>query len=805
MIEKLQFRSCGKYLLKSKAISELPKDIAWSLTEKERILIPFLDPDNELYHLRPHKRGFKNFGHHPPYIPYQLLPEDTSTLVIAESEFKAIASCLMGVPAIGIYGISSYSKNHLVELMDVLKGLGCKKAIICFDNEIKDDPQFENYKPNFTKRYDTLIYEYIMAYSISKEGIECKVARLKDEWRVNGKVDIDGALAQKVSHQEYQELIANAVTDSEYRKSWQINPAHKSYIARRIDKHFYNGPINADFNSYFHKNRKLTNFTIKIAYTIKNDGKAERFCKFESKYGHSENAILRPEVMTSKGSFQKFCYELGDYEFYGKDVDLPDLWHYAFLHQDGTMIRKLKYYGYDDETKIWFFANGAYFNDKFHEVSDENIVWVDDMGFMLPEKLEGLDSPALNKDEFHLSISHVYQNLSKIINEQYAKLIIGWTLGNFFMPEILDTWKVYPFLFFFGKQQGGKSTLSNWISQFFGFTQKGFPFSSSSVAGISRCTSQLSMVPVWIEEYRSGDPSFVSKNNLLRSIFDKSTSVKGTKRPDEIKGYKARSTLIISGEEAPRDSALNSRCVIIPVYRANYNDHHGEYEWMNSSATIFNTIGHKILTNKKYYWERIKERTEGYLEAFKEQIENSDNRSRLFMGTLAGVCDTFLGEDEGFTQFVGKQTMEKTLSTDAAQALYVFFDDIANQWGTGKINFDFFKKSTDAGKTEVAFWFAGCYSHWEQSLKGLRNDIPAAKTALIEHLKTEKYYLETKNVKIKGKSLFCCILDYDNPIFPRALKNIVDSQMEFMPYGQETEDQNDQSVERPKLVFGHKT
>jgi len=256
--ETLKLKSTGAYLLKDPAISTMPDEILNTLQyrvgENAAVLIPYLDPDHEIYSLRPHRDYFKGSEAHI-YIPYSLFGEDTSRLVLAESEFKAVASCMMGVPAISVPGINIFSRKKLPFLIDILKNLSCKELVICFDNEIKDDPKYANYKPDYTKRYDTIIYEYIMAKAVAKYQkdypIVTKVARLKDSWRQDGKADIDGVLAMGVNKIEYQNLIDLAVSPEEYRRNWEIAPKHKGFVDRRVDRYFYVGPIEERFSSYY--------------------------------------------------------------------------------------------------------------------------------------------------------------------------------------------------------------------------------------------------------------------------------------------------------------------------------------------------------------------------------------------------------------------------------------------------------------------------------------------------------------------------------------------------------------------------
>jgi hypothetical protein len=248
---------------------------------------------------------------------------------------------------------------------------------------------------------------------------------------------------------------------------------------------------------------------------------------------------LPPDAMVSKQVFQKFCYELGDYEFDGTDSDLRDIWHYIFMNQDGKRVIKLNHYGYNSEWNVWFFGNGAYSDGEYYPVDEDNIVWVKDVGFMMMSEMKELSEPILTSDKTAPEGKLILEKMSAIFGNNEARMLLGWAVGSFFMPEILAKWGVYPFMFLYGKQAGGKSTIANWISSFFGFQQKGINFKGSSVVGLTRTTSQMSMIPVWLEEYRSRDDNDIAKkNNFLRNVYDKTSVVKGTRRENEIKTYK---------------------------------------------------------------------------------------------------------------------------------------------------------------------------------------------------------------------------------------------------------------------------
>lgn len=785
VIQKLQFKSCGSFIENDAFFKGLPVNILNAL-KSENIVIPYFDVNDNIIHIRPHKFGIKDEPVRV-YTPFKLFKEDKTTLVIAESEFKAAASCAYGVNTIGIPGIRSFSKTRFNELRDIIIGLSPQKIIICFDNEIKNDPKFENYKPDYTKRYDTQFYAYITAALLKASKLNVKIATINKEWMIEGKADIDGILASGVSPDEYLTCLANAQEPFTYKEKWDFPISHLSYLERRIDRFFYTGPIEVMDRCYFYQqkdkpNKKISNFLIEISNTLQGRAGAERRGRFVSNYGPSKEFELKPEMMSSKTIFTKFCYENGDYQFEGTDQELAKIWAYIFMHQTGKIIMKLHGYGYDDVTETWFFQNGAYKADVFYPADEDGIVWIDDTGYKLCETMDDLDlsAPTLTDSQPSFDLKEITEKLSEKLGERYAKLLVSWSLGCFFLPEIMKEYGIYPFIFLYGKTGAGKSTISNWISSFFGLEQKGIPFSASSLAGIIRMTTQMSMLPVWFEEYRNKDPNIQGKNNFLRSVYDKSTVVKGTKREDEIKTYKSRSTLIISGEEHPNDSALNSRFIMFPIFKKNENQE--AYLWLQKNKSLFNYFGHWILTNKKTLWGDVKKHIDDYIANFRNSPIKIGDRTYLQASIMGGICDALLGDSEDFSLFIGEFAKASDSKREGEQALFVFIEDTINMIGSKKVFFDYADIVTEKDaygndSKKVWVWFNGLYNLWEKEYKTLRQDLPAARAALIDHLKNEKYYIESAQKRFGGKVLYGMCFHFEHKDIPEAVRsffNLID-------------------------------
>lgn len=795
----LKFRSCGPGIPVPDCIDEKVK---FALKKEDNILIPYLDSKGDVVHVRPHKYGFEDSGV-KVYVPYPIMEERPERLIIAESEFKAAASCLLGISAVGIPGISACSRQYFDLLRDTIESLKIKRVVICFDNEVKGDPAHPKYKPDYTDRYDTEFYAFIMAQQLTAKGIPTKIAVLPMEWSQSGKVDIDHCLAMKMTKEQYAEIIDQAIDCHPYKNSWKFPRSHLSYLERRIDAWFYNGNIESAHNCYYIRKgkgekQKISNFTIKVLHTIYGPKGTERYCQFRSKYGDSSKFILTPEMMSSKGSFVKACYEMGDYDFQAPDTVLQQLWSYIFMKQTGKTIKRLNYYGYAEDQEAWFFGNGAYRDGEYFGVDSDGIVWIDDEGFKIfnqqtigqeessEKKREDRDEfePILSMEPPDYTLEDILEKVAVAYGDNYSQLLLGWILAIFFMPDIIKTYGVFPFLFLHGRVGRGKTTIANWITSFFGYQQKGYPFHSSTAVGITRITSQSSMLPVWLEEYRNNDTDIAKKNNFLRSVYDRSTVIKGTKTPDQIKSYKAKSTIILSGEEFPQDSALNSRCIMFPVYRSDdickkeKEKMQEAYQWMEARKQRFNYFGHKILMDYQNLWPKVKAEIEKQITNFNAEMSFLASRVKIQTAIVAGVCNAIFSGKQGFESFVKSIAMKLDADRNSEEAVQIFLNDILESYGMGAIPFQFYRVEHEKFGEDINdfmyFWFNGLYNWWEQkySIKGMRSQLPCSRKSIQEHLKQESYFTGTRQKRVDQKNLNLLCFNMNDKNFPETLRSI---------------------------------
>jgi hypothetical protein len=149
------------------------------------------------------------------------------------------------------------------------------------------------------------------------------------------------------------------------------------------------------------------------------------------------------------------------------------------------------------------------------------------------------------------------------------------------------------------------------------------------------------------------------------------------------------------------------------------------------------------------------------------------SRNKIHSSLIGGICDVIFGGSDDFSAYVGDMAIEQEKRVKSDQALYVFFEDIYNYYMNGKIKQDMFKVAQYEKKRVLFMAFGSIYAEWEIMTRGLRSSIPAAKSALIEHMRREPYFLEAKSANINGKTLWCYLFDADNKKIPTDLSNLI--------------------------------
>lgn len=799
IIEYSRFRSSGRYLadvvasfkekfqerelLESGVFIPDGKTIRIApMLLQDRIIVPYLNAKDEAYHIRlslpkalrdeKDKETPKMFGF--PGLSIDIYQEKnlragTFDVVITEGEFKAVAGTQYKIPTLSIPGISSFADRHYPRLVEILKQNKVKKVYILFDNEDKANPEFSCFKQNPQDRYYTQFYSALMAYKLEQSGFEVLIAWFPDAWRIQGKIDIDGALALGKNESDMARVLHDAKPRNEFLKSLPKD-AHQ-VVQRKMAQHFHKSKIKREFNRYVASREKgkmrwdeeISNFVIKVVATHDTQEGMRRSVEFVSESGKTSGTFtIDPKEMATSEAFRVFCISRGDYIWRGSLEDLLTIWESEFLLQDeGRTIRESDHIGWMDKEKGWLFQNVFIKEDGELMLPDKDgIFWIEKQGIKpVPlssdEKRSSTDGiPALYMGQNAIDIKEVHEKFAESIGYGEASLMVGWITAVAFLEEVFSVCNSFPFLFVTGQWQSGKSTIAEFVANFFGIENAGKAISQTTAVAIQRCLAYYSSLPVYLDEYRNSKEIVQGKNGFLRNAYNRQSSGKGTKTSyHSVREARVRGTLIIAGEETPKDGALWSRFITLYISKQNRQKQH--YKWLMSNRFRFSSHFFTVLKNKKSM-------TPKFLSAFEEKKEmfvrqGLDDRVAFNYAAVVAGYEVVLGQmDLDSLDGLITKTQDMQAEFQEERAVAVFLDDLAALKTRKLVGPDYW--CIDDGK--IFLYFHGLHQVWAEQYRKSRGEEAFKEASIRAYLKEEPGYLESNVFKrINGEPKKCISFD----------------------------------------------
>ena len=754
-ITACRFFSGGEYLLKLEAelITQFSKEdliksgvcnetgskltLSDQLT-KDNIIIPYLNSESEVVMLRPHKYGFSNV----PVEIYQEKNISGKDLIITEGEFKAAAAMQMSFSAIALPGIASFSKEHFPRLVTMLNKHSVRNICILYDLEKKDDPKYPNYKNKPSDRYDTQYYAHLMAKKLAEEGFNTRIGTFPEGWMTNGKIDLDGALAQGKTREDIAQIIQASKTFKEYFED--LSPEAKNILNKKRELSYFRSHIRVNFGHYeaLRKRGKaeisetISNFTLKIIATYETADGMMRSIILRNELGESSRAsMLSPEDMSAI-MFKTFCFSLGNFIWEGTQDDLNAIWRHEFLHDEGKHIIESSSVGWQEDEKMWLFGNVAVKDGKEMRPDESGIFWTEKKGYKPIPLSEDASMPYFSSKAPELG--EILLKLGQSIGEEEAKLCLGWIMSAVFLEDVFKLYKCFPFLFLTGKKGSGKSHVADWLMNFWGLERTGKQASDSTTIGLQRCLEYYSSMPVFVDEYKNTQ-KITQKNGFFRNCYNRQAASKGIKATFGVRTAKIRGTLLIAGEETPEDPALLARCIsILTTLKRRAPDPHSQrYDW-------FQTRGHEfsshIIELLRHY--------EGKKEAFKKHLLEAreylrgigidDRMSMNYSVPIAGYCVAFSDSDLSFAKWIKGEVKRAKTEQDSDNVIDIFLADLQVLKLKKKIDSQYW----DVSSGLIRLYFHGLYNAWAEDYRKRKGEPPFKASSIRDYLKDEPGYID---------------------------------------------------------------
>lgn len=733
--------------------------------EFSNVIIPYINSKDEVYLVRPHKMGLGGV----PVEVYQEknISDDPAEIILTEGEFKAVAGMQFGFPTIAVPGISSFSEKKFPELVKLLNNHKVRRITIIFDNETKNDQNFPNYKDNPYDRYDTEFYAYYMATRLEKEGKEVFVGTLPNGWKMNGKIDIDGASAQGKTSGEMKKIVYDSKIRTEFLAD--LPDEAKQQVLRKNNQKYHRSKIKKEFNRYVvtrHRGKNtfdepISNFVMRIIATHETPDGIKREIDFVNVYGkHSYGFTIGAKDMSSADNFRSFAISKGDFIWRGTIEDLLTIWESEFLMMDeGRYIVESDHLGWIEREKMWLFGNIAIHENGTELRPDKNnIFWLDKRGIKpIPISI------TTGRNVISEGIPHMYLGIPIDPNEIMAKMsdtiginetcmLMGWIASTAFMDEIFHLYRSFPFLFVTGRWQSGKSTIAEWVTNFFGIEEAGKSISQTTAVAIQRSLAYYSCLPVYLDEYRN-TKEIKFKDGFLRNVYNRQGAGKGVKEDFGLRDAKVRGTLIVAGEETPKDGALQSRCIVIFVSVQKRIKNH--FNWFMANRIKFSGHFLSILKNKKNTIKTFFEAVTKWKDFFIQQGIN-DRMALNYATIVAGHIIIFGEKNIEFTDWLTTETKSIQVEHNEEQAVSVFMDDLMAMKTRRLIDDNYWATDDD----RVYIYFHGLHNVWSQEYRKSRGEEAFKESSIRAYMKEEHGFLESNvNWRIKGSIKKCIVFD----------------------------------------------
>jgi len=787
------------------------------------ILIPYFDEENRISFLRPHKYGLEGKGINI-YAPVKKISGGrASTWIITESEFKAAAAIQYGYPAIGLPGIHSFSGYHFDRLKSFIEAHSqIERLVVVYDNEIKNNKLFKNYKPDVRKQWDTQWRAVQMARVLPKTIPSLKsvtVGVLPSEWMVDGKIDIDGALAQGRQADAFRAVVMNSLSGEEYirrlpavalkivqNKIYQEEFLNNTIVKRENNSYWIRRVIKAKQEEIGHSWDKVCNFVMEIKKTMLEDYDHIREIYFIGENGSSSRAHICKSGAHILREFKTWVGSCGNFVFTGSQEDLDRIWEYEYALCDGRKIMRPHEIGHirGEESRVWLFGNSMIKEDGSILTPDEDgVIWDGLTGYQpqsivetdkeegKPGKLPTVDVDFAERPFGLPELREVADKMYKIYNNKAIYLAMGWVVACLLSEEIYRKYSCFPILFIGGKRECGKTTLGNWLMAMAGFTEgSAASIGNATFAGVEKNLAWFASLPFWLDEFRNNKD--VKKwEGFLRNSYQRQSAVKGTINKT-IKKYGVNAGIILSGEETPEDNALLSRCMIIPLTGRKIDN-------QNIYAEIAELRAQGILSRLVY--EVIKRKTDtlpyilASIDGWKKRMMDNGVGDRIALNySISAACYDayFLRGDptdkrREFVDWVTKDAHRTEVEKESEHMLSVFMEDVVTLHEHLEGFYCIYPDDkVDKGKRRIALHFPTFYNKWTETYRRTGHEQFKRQT-MLSYIKEEPYFIEdSKLKKVDGKAMRCLILSLDpadRP--PDGLLTLADGKIPQAPENQD--------------------
>jgi len=651
--------------------------------DKFKVLIPFFK-ENEIIYWRGHK--YCQNGSKPPiYIPKGVTESDE--LILAESEYKAVALRQWGYYGVGLCGITMYKSKHYPELVKFIKDRNPKRVTILWDNDnqIIED---ECFKVRSQKRFHVESEAYFLAYNLGKETEitgDIRIATLPAEWRVDGKIDLDKALAIGKTRENIHDVLYDAVDCKTYRENW--SQECKDVCSRRIEKFFFDSFVVERNNKYMKRKivkdetvyTDVTNFTIDLVSNLIDDnGEVKRMFVLTDVSGNkSKPLIADADTLSSTVKFSSWLLKYGNYNFLGSQGELNEIIKRLFTFDDNLTTHNPFREGYFDNG--YLFKDARISQGKVWTPGDDGIIWEDRTGYLM----EGLSSSQRNARTARISSKpfdyvDMFKKLVANWNNYDPVFGVGWILASVYSDAFHEKYGVFPILWVTGEPGGGKTSFNTLIAACHGMDHISSNVKEATLASMLRTLGYYGNLAVWYDEYID-EKAIEGRHGFFRSVYNRQGATKADRFSErKIHHTDVNGCLMISGTVMPNDDALAQRCIHITLSKASRNG--STYKWLSANRRKFSYMYYDLAMRREEILPRMLQTSEDCLEKLVTEWELDERYAvnyAIILAALEEIVPDVIGSMNEFHTWCRDKVHYEQLASTEEHILNMFLNDIA--------------------------------------------------------------------------------------------------------------------------------
>lgn len=275
---------------------------------------------------------------------------------------------------------------------------------------------------------------------------------------------------------------------------------------------------------------------------------------------------VKPEALSTLPSFRTWLAKCGGYQFTGNEGEMHAVLGAVLNTAHSEEIRK-NIIGYDADRKVWVFGNVVVADGQVYRGLPDGQIATPCGTFSMD--VADAAEPILMRclwaepvSEPHRLLAEVMKRSAKLWGD-HTEIAWGWALANLWRSRWILYRRSFPLISVCGPKGKGKTEFIRILMGLFSRDYRERVFNNLTETAYFNTVNRVSNLPVWVDEYRHDvSPAL---REALKGNYNGTERTVGTLDVHKTKSRHQRAAVLISGEASPKDQALDSRIIDIPV------------------------------------------------------------------------------------------------------------------------------------------------------------------------------------------------------------------------------------------------